>query len=72
MEDGCVTSEDLEFALDSAILKLAIDKLSLAFDEFISACIDESGDTVAPSAQSLAKARGYLPPDCRNAYKKRV
>jgi len=51
--------------------ELALRKLSEAFDRFVGACMDESGKSKAPSVQELAKARGYLPPYCQNAYKKR-
>ena len=50
--------------------EIALRKLSEAFDEFVRACMDESGKPVAPSAKALAKARGYLPPYCESAYKR--
>lgn len=52
------------------ILKLSIIKLSEAFDEFVSECLDEDGKPQQPDHRALAKARGYLPPYCKNAYEK--
>lgn len=49
---------------------VALRKLSEAFDRFVGACMDANGKPKAPSPQELAKARGYLPPYCANAYKK--
>jgi hypothetical protein len=51
--------------------ELALRKLSEAFDRFVGACMDEHGKPRAPTVQDLAKARGYLPPYCEHAYKKR-
>ena len=52
----------------NAILKLALIKLSEAFDELVSECLDEDGKPQQPDHRALAKARGYLPPFCKNAY----
>lgn len=53
-----------------SVEEIALRKLSEAFDAFVSACIDESGKPKAPTQQALAKAKGYLPPYCKNAYSK--
>jgi len=53
------------------ITEIALRKLSGAFDEFIGQCMDEDGKPVAPDIRALAAARGYLPPYCKLAYKKR-
>jgi hypothetical protein len=54
----------------SEVDEIALRKMSEAFDEFVRACMDESGKPVAPPAKALAKARGYLPPYCAAAYKR--
>jgi hypothetical protein len=51
--------------------EIALRKLSEAFDEFVLACMDEKGRPIAPDSRALAKARGYLPPYCKAAYKKK-
>jgi hypothetical protein len=43
--------------------------MSDAFDDFIGGCI-ENGKPKAPDIKALAKARAYLPPYCKNAYRK--
>jgi hypothetical protein len=50
---------------------LALRKLSEAFDRFVGACLDESGNPRMPSQQDIAKARAYLPPYCKHAYTKK-
>ena len=50
------------------ILELALRAMSLAMDEFISACIDENGNPRAPLPGDLAKAKAFLPQYCRNAF----
>ena len=55
----------------NSILKLALIKLGESFDDFIGECMDEDGKPKAPDQQALAKARGYLPAFCENAYKKK-
>lgn len=57
--------------MNDGIETLSLRKLSEAFDRFVGACMDEKGKPKAPSAGDLAKARGYLPPYCHNAYGKR-
>lgn len=53
--------------IDRMILEIALRKMSLAFDEFIGAALKDGG----PTKQDVAKARGFLPPYCGHAYKKR-
>lgn len=53
---------------DTKILEIAIRVLSTHFDEFITSCMDEHGKPKAPMHKDLAKARGYLPAHCKNAY----
>ena len=55
---------------DTRILELSLTKLSLAFDHFISECM-EDGKPRQPTMQALMRARGYLPPYCVHAYKKK-
>lgn len=55
---------------DELVLKIAIKKLSEAFDEFIGACLDD-GKPKAPDYKAMMKARGYLPTYCKNALAKR-
>lgn len=57
--------ELLSGAEDADILKLSLDALTAHFDEFIGECM-----AGAPSAKALARARGYLPAKCVNAFKK--
>lgn len=52
------------------IEELLLKRLWEEFDEFVRACMDDSGKPTAPSSKALAKARGYLPPYCASAYKK--
>jgi hypothetical protein len=42
--------------------------MSTAFDNFVSACLDEKGKPKAPDYKSLMRAKGYLPPYCVNAF----
>ena len=56
---------------DEYILLKALQFLGEAFDRFIDDCIGVDGPK-APSNKSLAKARAYLPPHCKNAYKARM
>ena len=56
--------------LDNKILELSITNLSEAFDEFIGACLDESGNPRQPTIQALMKAKAYLPTYCRNSFKR--
>lgn len=51
------------------VLELSIRTMSDAFDDFIGGCI-ENGKPKAPDIKALAKARAYLPPYCKNAYRK--
>lgn len=53
------------------VLKLALIKLSEAFDEFIDECIEPNGQPKAPGMGKIMKARGYLPPYCKNSYQKK-
>ena len=53
--------------IDEKILEISLRKLSEAFDEFIGECMKNGG----PSKQDIAKARGYLPPYCNHAYRKK-
>ena len=55
---------------DIYVLETALKKLSLAFDEFISECLDGAKQK-APDYRAIMKARGYLPPYCKNAYAKK-
>lgn len=57
--------------MDSQILELSLRKLSEAFDELISACQDEDGKAKSPSQQAMMKAKGALPPHCKNALAKK-
>lgn len=53
------------------VLELAIKNLSMAFDEFVAACMDENGKPKAPDYRAMMKARGYLPPYCECALSKK-
>lgn len=55
---------------DNTVLLLSLRQISLAFNEFIKATIDENNKPIKPSIQSISKARGYLPPYCSLSYKK--
>ena len=52
------------------ILKLSLNKLSLAFNDFIDACITETDQPQVPSKKAINKARAYLPPYCKHSYGK--
>ena len=52
------------------ILLTALKIMGGKFDEFITSCMGEDGNPKAPSYKALMKARGYLPPYCKNALKK--
>ena len=58
--------------MSEEILKIAIRKLSESFDEFIGSCINEEGKPKEPSYKSIMKARGFLPPYCKNALSKKI
>lgn len=58
--------------IDKFILETALRKLSLAFDEFIGECVDESGHAIQPSSRALAQAKACLPEYCKNSFKKKV
>lgn len=53
------------------IEKRALRALSLAFDNFIDACLNDDGKAQAPTNVDIAKARAYLPPYCKHAYSKK-
>jgi hypothetical protein len=56
--------------MPDAILSISIRKLSEAFDEFISKCVDADGKPVAPDRKSLMQAKACLPPYCSQALSK--
>lgn len=56
--------------IDQKILELSLEKLSRAFDEFISCCLDDKENPKAPIKKELMKARGFLPPYCNLALSK--
>lgn len=56
---------------DDQVLKLSIDILTDAFDQFVGECLVD-GNPVAPTPQAIAKARAYLPSRCNNAFTKKV
>jgi len=56
---------------DSKILEISLLKMSEAFNEFIAECMTSDGLGKTPSMGALMKARGYLPPYCDKAHKKR-
>jgi len=49
------------------ILFFALKVMSKSLDELVTECLKEGG----PDRRAIAKARGYLPPYCENAYQKR-
>jgi len=51
------------------LLKLAVCALTEKLDELIGECLDAEGKPKAPDRKTLARMRGYLPPQYRNAYK---
>lgn len=53
---------------NSTILFHALKVMSKALDELVTECQNDEG----PSKQAVAKARGYLPPYCENAYVKKI
>ena len=57
--------------LDTKVLELALLKISEAFDEFVGACTDDRGQPKQPDINHLMKAKGYLPPYCKNAFSKK-
>ena len=57
--------------IDTQILSISLQKLSLAFNTFIEATLDKNNKPKAPKQGDIAKARGYLPPYCVLAYRKR-
>ena len=57
---------------DTLILSKAVLVLSHALDNFVGACIDESGQAKAPDRTALMKARPMLPPACKHALTKKV
>ena len=52
------------------LLELSLKVMSEQLDKLIGACLDENGKAKAPSSREIAQARGYLPPYCKNAFKK--
>lgn len=52
--------------MEAKILGIAIRKLTEAFDNFISSCMDEHGNPVQPNYRSLMRARSCLPNWCKN------
>lgn len=57
---------------DTVILDAALRGMSQALDDLVSACLTENGQIQAPSSKAIAKARGYLPPYCDNAFPKPI
>jgi hypothetical protein len=56
--------------MEDEILILSLKKLSEAFNEFISCCLDEFENPKSPTRKELMKARGFLPPYCNLALSK--
>jgi len=56
---------------DTKILELSIEKLSAAFDNYIGECLDDNEKPKMPTIQAIMKAKGYLPPKCKHAFKKK-
>ena len=57
---------------DMMMLEESLRFLSHALDNFVGACIDESGQAKAPDRAALMKARAMLPPACKHALTKKV
>ena len=61
-----------KIVMEKIVLEIAIKKLSEAFNEFIGACLAADGKPKAPDLRAMMKARGFLPPYCEHAHKKKV
>lgn len=57
--------------MDDSILHTALRLMSLEFDRFINECITEDGKPKIPSYKAVMRARGYLPPYCKNSLSKK-
>lgn len=55
----------------TTLVKIALRKLSEEFDRFISECLNEGETIKQPSKQAIMRARGCLPPYCKNSFKKK-
>lgn len=53
---------------DRRILDLAFKAMSRHFHEFVSACLDDKGQPIAPPRKALMQARACLPPSCVHAF----
>ena len=56
--------------MTDTILKIALEKLTKEFDNFISCCI-EDGKPVAPKNGDIMKARACMPDGAKNSFGKR-
>ena len=56
---------------DSELLEIALNKLSLSFEQFICSCMDGDDNPKAPPRGDLMKARACLPPYCDKALSKK-
>ena len=52
---------------DAMVLEAAVQVVSKALNDLVSACMDEEGKPKAPDRKALMKARAMLPPRCDKA-----
>lgn len=51
------------------VMETALRVMTRKLDDLIGECMDENGKPKAPTMRALMTARGYLPPDFKNALK---
>ncbi len=54
------------------MLERSLRALSNAFDELVTECSDRNWQPRQPGHRAIMKARGYLPPYCKNSYNKKM
>lgn len=55
---------------DRKVLQISLEKITMAFNEFISECLDDDSKPKAPQMKALMRARACLPAKCSKTLSK--